>query len=117
MLKFPQKKFKWSGKAQSGFYFDFILKKFADVFIRNVFINAALFFGEKYMIEHITKKIVDNFIFNSNKFFGWTKLNFSVFFFFIYFNNFILIIIIKFINTIFLNNCKYNIIYILYCFF
>ena len=81
MLRFPQKKFKWSGKAQSGFYFDFILKKFADVFIRNIFINAALFFGEKYMIEHLTKKIVDNFIFNSNKFIGWTKLNFSVFFF------------------------------------
>ncbi len=82
MLKFPLRKFKWSGKAQSGFYFDFIFKKLAEVFIRNVFIYSALFFGEKYMIEYLTKKIVDNFIFNSNKLFGWTYLNFMWFFYF-----------------------------------
>lgn len=76
MLQFPQKKFKWSGKAQSGFYFDFMLKKIAEVFIRNVFVYSALFFGEKYMIEHLTKKTIDAFIFNSNKFLGWTSLNF-----------------------------------------
>jgi len=70
MLKFPQRKFKWSGKAQSGFYFDFIFKKVVEVFIRNFFIYASLFFGEKYMIEQLTKKIVDNFIFNSNKYVG-----------------------------------------------
>jgi len=70
MLRFPQKKNRWIGKAQSGFYIDFALKKFAEIFIRNIFIFAALFFGEKYMIEHLTKKIVDNFIFNSNKFVG-----------------------------------------------
>jgi hypothetical protein len=40
-----------------------------------------LFFGEKYMIEHLTKKIVDSFIFNSNKFIGWTNLNYSWFFY------------------------------------
>lgn len=81
MLKFPQKKFKWSGKAQSGFYLDFIIKKLSEVFIRNVFVFAALFFGEKYMIEYLTKKIVDNFIFNSNKFLGWTSLNFMWYFY------------------------------------
>lgn len=81
MLKFPQKKNKWSGKAQSGFYFDFFLKKIADVFIRNVFINASLFFGEKYMIEVLTKKVIDSFIFNSNRFLGFTKLNFTLFFY------------------------------------
>jgi len=70
MLKFPQKKFKWSGKAQSGFYFDFFLKKLSEVFIRNIFIYAALFFGEKYLIEQLTKKIIHNFIFNSSKFLG-----------------------------------------------
>lgn len=43
MLNFSKKKFKWAGRAQSGFYIDFILKKLAEVFIRNVFINAALF--------------------------------------------------------------------------
>lgn len=70
MLRFPQKKSRWLGKAQSGFYVDFILKKFSEIFIRNVFVYAALFLGEKYMIEHLTKKIVDSFIYNSNKFVG-----------------------------------------------
>lgn len=70
MLRFPQKKFKWSGKAQSGFYIDFFLKKTVDVFIRNVFIYASLFFGEKYIIEQLTKKTIDFFIFKSNKLIG-----------------------------------------------
>jgi len=70
MLRFPKKKNTLLGKAQSGFYFDFFLKKLAEIFIRNIFVYAALFFGEKYMIEHITKKIIDNFIFNSNPFIG-----------------------------------------------
>ena len=81
MLKFPNKKNRWLGKAQSGFYFDFIFKKLCDVFIRNVFIYSALFFGEKYMIEHITKKTVDNFIYTSNKLVGWTTLNYMWFFY------------------------------------
>jgi hypothetical protein len=99
VLKFPQRKFKWSGKAQSGFYFDFIFKKLGEVFIRNVFVYAALFFGEKYMIEHLTKKIVDNFIFNSNKFFGWTYLNFMWFF---YFTVIIVLYLLVLINILFL---------------
>ena len=70
MLRFPQKKNRWLGKAQSGFYIDFFLKKLAEIFIRNIFIFAALFFGEKYMIEHLTKRTVDSFIYNSNKFVG-----------------------------------------------
>lgn len=82
MLRFPKKKNTLLGKAQSGFYFDFFLKKLAEIFIRNIFVYAALFFGEKYMIEHITKKIIDNFIFNSNKFIGWTFLNYMWFFYF-----------------------------------
>lgn len=81
MLNFPQKKFKWSGKAQSGFYVDFFIKKLSEVFIRNVFVYAALFFGEKYIIEQLTKKIIHNFIFNSNKILGWTSLNFMWFFY------------------------------------
>ena len=70
MLGFPKKNFKFAGKAQSGFYVDFFLKKTAEVFIRNVFIYASLFFGEKYMIEQLTKKTVDSFVFNSNRFLG-----------------------------------------------
>jgi hypothetical protein len=81
MLRFIQKKNRWLGKAQSGFYIDFLFKKSAEIFIRNVFIYSALFFGEKYMIEHLTKKTIDSFIYNSNKFFGWTILNYMWFFY------------------------------------
>ena len=70
MLGFPKKRFKFAGKAQSGFYIDFFFKKMVEVFIRNVFVYAALFFGEKYMIEQLTKKTVDSFVFNSNRFLG-----------------------------------------------
>jgi hypothetical protein len=81
MLQFPKRKLKLSGKAQSGFYIDFIFKKLADVFIRNVLIFSALFFGEKYMIEHLTKKLVDTLIFNSNKLIGLSLLSFKLFFY------------------------------------
>jgi len=70
MLGFPKKRFRFIGKAQSGFYIDFFLKKIADVCIRNVFIYMSLFFGEKYMIEQLTKKTIDNLVFNSNGFIG-----------------------------------------------
>ena len=53
--------------SQSGFYFDFFIKKFSEVFVRNVFIYAAQFFGEKYFIEIFTKKIIDNSLYNFNK--------------------------------------------------
>jgi hypothetical protein len=95
MLKFPQKKTKWFGKAQSGFYIDFFLKKLTDLFIRNIFIFSAMFFGEKYMIEIITRKIVDSFLFKSNKFLGFTALNYR---FFIY-----NLLIFIFYTLIFLN--------------
>jgi len=70
MLRFTHKKGRWLGKAQSGFYVDFFLKKLAEVFIRNVFVYASLFFGEKYMIEVLTKKVIDKVIFNTNKLIG-----------------------------------------------
>jgi hypothetical protein len=79
MLKFPQKNTKWFGKAQSGFYIDYIFKKIVDVFIRNIFIFSAIFFGEKYMIEKITRKMVDYFLFKSNKIVGFNVLNYRIF--------------------------------------
>jgi hypothetical protein len=33
------------------------------------------------MIEHLTKKVVDSFIFRSNKFVGWTTYNYMWFFY------------------------------------
>jgi len=66
--------------CQSGCYFDFFFKKCSEVFVRNIFIYAAQFFGEKYMIEVFTKKIFHNVVKFQNKI-----LNFSVFSYSIYF--------------------------------
>ena len=65
---------------QSGFYMDFFLKKCVEAFIRNFFIYTALFFGEKYMIEVLTKKIFENYINSLNSVFGWTNYNYMWFF-------------------------------------
>lgn len=73
--------FKFHRFCQSGCYFDFFYKKFSEVFIRNVFIYAAQFVGEKYMIEVLTKKIVDKSIFGINKYIGWENLKYFNFFF------------------------------------
>ena len=62
--------FKFHRFCQSGCYFDFFYKKFSEVFLRNVFIYAAQFVGEKYMIETLTKKIVDKSIYSINKYVG-----------------------------------------------
>ena len=40
---------------QSGFYVDFIIKQFCEIFVRNFFIYTPLFFGEKFFIEYLTK--------------------------------------------------------------
>lgn len=67
MLKNKLILFKFFRFIQAGFYFDFIFKKISEMFMRNIFIYSSIFFGEKYMIEFITKKTIDSFIFNSNK--------------------------------------------------
>lgn len=45
---------------QSGMYLDYITKKLSEMIARNVFIYSAIFFGEKFVIEFICKKTVDN---------------------------------------------------------
>lgn len=75
---------------QSGLYIDYILKKVAEVFTRNVLIYTGLFFCEKFVIEFFTKKIVDNLLFIS-RFFQ------SPFFFFESFFSQILFILFYFI--------------------
>ena len=67
MLKNRLINFKFFRFIQSGFYIDFIFKKFSEIFIRNTFIYSSIFFGEKFMIEYLTKKTIDSFIFNNNK--------------------------------------------------
>lgn len=89
--------FKFHRFCQSGLYIDFFLKKFSEVFLRNVFIYLAQFFAEKYMIEVLTKKIIDNSIFYFNRYLGWFKLEYFNFFLqFLY----IIFYLFSFINLI-----------------
>lgn len=53
--------------VQNGLYVDFIFKRFIEVFMRNILVYSAQFFGEKYLIEYWTKKIFSNSVFNINK--------------------------------------------------
>lgn len=99
MLKTMFITFDFSRFCQSGFYFDFFYKKVSEVFVRNVFIYTAQFLGEKYLIEFVTKKLLNNSIFGFNKLFGLKKLNHDFFF-----TSFLLPLIycLIFINFIFL---------------
>jgi hypothetical protein len=67
--------------VQSGLYVDFFIKKIGEVFIKNFMVLTPLFFGEKYLIEVLTKKIVENFLFRFNKFIGLSSLTFFNFFY------------------------------------
>ena len=80
MLKYPLLKKSFYIKAKSGFYFDFFTKKVLEVFIRNFLIYSALFFGEKFLIEFLTKKLLTKLVDNSNKVVGWSILNQKLFF-------------------------------------
>ena len=66
---------------QSGLYFDFFIKKIGEVFIKNFMVLTPLFFGEKYLIEVLTKKIVENFLTRFNKLVGLSSLSFFNFFY------------------------------------
>lgn len=45
---------------QSGMYLDYIVKQLVEMFVRNVFVYSALFFGEKFVIEFLSKKSIDH---------------------------------------------------------
>jgi hypothetical protein len=62
--------FKFHRFCQSGWYIDFFYKKFAEVFLRNIFIYLSQFFAEKYMIEVLTKKLINNSVFFLNQYLG-----------------------------------------------
>lgn len=65
---------------QSGLYLDFFFKKLIEIFIKNIFIYSSQFLGEKYMIEYLTKKIIDSSVFNINKLINLTELFYSYYF-------------------------------------
>ena len=79
-MKYSFIKFRFLKFIQSGLYMDFFIKKISEIFVRNFFIYSSLFFGEKYFIEVLTKKIIDNSVFRSNKFFSIMDLTFSYYF-------------------------------------
>ena len=51
------------------------------MFVRNIFVYASQFLGEKYMIEVLTKKVIDKSIFVVNKYIGWNNLKYFNFFY------------------------------------
>lgn len=65
---------------QSGMYFDYVIKKIAEIFVRNVLIYSATFFGEKFVIEFISKKTVDNLTFFFNLIFLNRNYTYSLFY-------------------------------------
>ena len=80
MLNFKIVTFNFFRFIQSGLYLDFFLKKIVELFVRNFFVYAAQFLGEKYMIEYLTKKIIDSSIFNTNKIINLTDLFYTQYF-------------------------------------
>lgn len=59
---------------------DFFFKKLGEIFLRNFFLYTSLFFGEKYMIEHLTKFIYKICVNKTNALIGLKKLSQSNFF-------------------------------------
>ena len=62
---------------------DFFIKKVGEVFVKNFLVYTSNYFGEKYFIEVLTRKLIDNLVFKQNKLFGWTTLHFFNFFYMI----------------------------------
>jgi hypothetical protein len=44
---------------QSGLYLDFIAKKLAEIFVKNILVFGATFFGEKFVVEFLSRKLFD----------------------------------------------------------
>jgi len=99
MLKFNIFNYSFFRFIHSGLYVDFFLKKIIEIFIKNVFVYSSQFLGEKYMIEVLTKKIIDSTLYNTNRKFYLNNLFYSY-----YFINIVSIIFYFFIiiNIIFL---------------
>ena len=62
LITFPFFKF-----IQTGLLLDFFFKKLIEVVLKNTLIYGFLFFGEKYIIEYLTKKTIDSYLFNNNR--------------------------------------------------
>jgi hypothetical protein len=76
---------------QSGLYVDYIIKKLSEIFIKNVFVYSSIFFGEKFIIEFLSKKILNNLTFVVNSYFLNKEYSYITFY-----NNLIIISILSF---------------------
>lgn len=65
---------------QSGMYLDYIIKKIAEMFVKNMFIYSSTFFGEKFLIEFLSKKTLDNLTSFFNVLFLNKNYNYSSFY-------------------------------------
>lgn len=93
---------------KSGFYIDYTIKKFAEIFLKNILVFTFLFFGEKFMIELLSKRVYSFFFFFCKKNFFFKSFCIKRFFFFCYFIYFLLISFFKFIlYTIYITTIKY----------
>ena len=46
---------------KSSFYFDFLIKKISESFVRNVSVYTAIFFCEKFIVEFLTKVVAERY--------------------------------------------------------
>lgn len=68
MLFNPLFNFRFLNFFKSGFYIDYTVKKAVEIIVKNLFIFSSFFFAEKYLIEFLTKKSVDNVMLKLNSF-------------------------------------------------
>ena len=68
--------FTWS---QCGFYIDFLIKKISEIFLRNYYVYTSQFFGEKYLVEYITKFFFNFIIFFCSKFLNYNNYYYNIF--------------------------------------
>ncbi len=101
MLKSKFVGFRFFRFIQSGFYLDFFFKKIIEVFIKNFLVYSAQFLGEKYIIEFLTKKIIESSIFKVNKLTKITSLFYSYYF-------------IQLLSVFFYFFCLFNIIFLVF---
>jgi hypothetical protein len=72
--------FKFFRYIQSNLFVDYILKKIIEIFVKNILIYTSLFFGEKFIIEYLTKKIFSYYIVFISNSFSLNNFTFSNFF-------------------------------------
>lgn len=64
-------------------YIDFFIKKIVELLLKNFLVLGALFFSEKFLIEHFTKKIFNNYLYIFNKVSNFVNMCISSVFYYI----------------------------------